>query len=174
MKELFLKKINPDELTLKDKVVFINRVAKVVKGGKRFSFSALVVVGDSQGHVGGGKGKASEVPEAIRKAIEDAKKNLMRVPLKGTTIPFEIIGRFGAERVLLKPASEGTGIIAGGAVRAVMEMAGVSNILSKCLTGGNPINVVSATLNGFSVLKKTEEVMKLRYRGARSQSEQNV
>ena len=159
-----MKKINPDGLTLKDKVVFINRVAKVVKGGKRFSFSALVVVGDGQGHVGGGKGKASEVPEAIRKAIEDAKKNLMRVPLKGTTIPFEIIGRFGAERVLLKPASEGTGIIAGGAVRAVMEMAGISNILSKCLTGGNPINVVSATLNGFTVLRQSEEIMSLRHR----------
>jgi len=157
-----LKKINPDALTLKDKVVFINRVAKVVKGGKRFSFSAVVVVGDGEGHVGGGKGKASEVPEAIRKAIEDAKKNLMQVPLKGSTIPFEVVGRFGAERVLLKPASEGTGIIAGGAVRAVMEMAGVSNILSKCLTGGNPINVVSATLNGFSVLRQTEEIMRQR------------
>ena len=164
LKETLLKKINPDKLTLKDKVVFINRCAKVVKGGKRFSFSALVVVGDGEGHVGGGKGKASEVPEAIRKAIEDAKKNLMQVPLKGTTIPFEIIGRFGAERVLLKPASDGTGIIAGGAVRAVMEMAGISNILSKCLTGGNPINVVSATLNGFAVLKKSEEIMRLRKR----------
>lgn len=161
-----MKKINPDALTLKDKVVFINRVAKVVKGGKRFSFSALVVVGDGQGHVGGGKGKASEVPEAIRKAIEAAKKNLMQVPLKGTTIPFEVTGCFGAERVLLKPASEGTGIIAGGAVRAVMEMAGVSNILSKCLTGGNPINVVSATLNGFAVLKQSEEIMRLRRKDA--------
>ena len=154
-----MKKINPDALILKDKVVFINRVAKVVKGGKRFSFSALVVVGDGEGHVGAGKGKASEVPEAIRKAIEDAKKNLMRVPLKDATIPFEVMGRFGAERVLLKPASEGTGIIAGGAVRAVMEMAGVSNILSKCLSGGNPINVVSATLNGLKVLKSSEEIM---------------
>ncbi len=165
-----MEKINPDELTLKDKVVFINRVAKVVKGGKRFSFSAIVVVGDSQGHVGAGKGKASEVPEAIRKAIEDGKKNLVRVPLKGTTIPFEVIGRFGAERVLLKPASEGTGIIAGGAVRAVMEMAGVSNILSKCLGGGNPINVVSATLNGFSQLRHPEDVMKARF-GHSAQSE---
>ncbi len=155
--------INPDGLTLKDKVVFINRVAKVVKGGKRFSFSAIVVVGDSQGHVGAGKGKASEVPEAIRKAIEDGKKNLIRVPLRGTTIPFEVIGKFGAERVLLKPASEGTGIIAGGAVRAVMEMAGISNILSKCLGGGNPINVVSATLDGFSQLRHPKDVMRARY-----------
>ncbi len=158
-----MKKIDPAELTLKDKVVFINRVAKVVKGGKRFSFSAIVVVGDGKGHVGAGKGKASEVPEAIKKAIEDAKKNLIRVPLKGTTIPFEVTGRFGAERVMLKPASDGTGIIAGGPVRAVMEMVGVSNILSKCLSGGNPINVVSATLNGFSQLKYPSEVMKMRY-----------
>jgi len=157
-----LERIDPNTLTLNDKVVFINRCAKVVKGGKRFSFSAIVVVGDGEGTVGAGTGKAAEVPEAIRKAIEDAKKNLMRVPLVGSTIPFEIIGRFGAERVLLKPASEGTGIIAGGAVRAVMEMAGVSNILSKCLGGGNPINVVSATLNGFSRLKLPEEVMKMR------------
>ncbi len=158
-----MDKINPDELTLKDKVVFINRVAKVVKGGKRFSFAAVVVVGDGEGHVGVGKGKASEVPEAIRKAIEDGKKNLVRVPLMKTTIPFEVIGRFGAERVLLKPASEGTGIIAGGAVRAVMEMVGVSNILSKCLGGGNPINVVSATLEGFSQLKHPQDVMKARF-----------
>ncbi len=157
-----MERIDPNTLTLNDKVVFINRCAKVVKGGKRFSFSAIVVVGDGEGVVGAGTGKAAEVPEAIRKAIEDAKKNLMRVPLVGSTIPFEIIGRFGAERVLLKPASEGTGIIAGGAVRAVMEMAGVSNILSKCLGGGNPINVVSATLNGFSRLKLPEEVMRMR------------
>jgi len=157
-----LERIDPNTLTLNDKVVFINRCAKVVKGGKRFSFSAIVVVGDGDGVVGAGTGKAAEVPEAIRKAIEDAKKNLMRVPLVGSTIPFEIIGRFGAERVLLKPASEGTGIIAGGAVRAVMEMAGVSNILSKCLGGGNPINVVSATLNGFSRLKLPEEIMRMR------------
>ncbi len=161
-----MDKINPDSLTLKDKVVFINRVAKVVKGGKRFSFAAIVVVGDGQGHVGAGKGKAAEVPEAIRKAIEDGKKNLMLVPLKGTTIPFEVIGRFGAERVLLKPAAEGTGIIAGGPVRAVMEMVGVSNILSKCLGGGNPINVVSATLNGFAQLKHPEDIMRARFGSA--------
>jgi len=157
-----LERISPEGLTLKDKVVFINRCAKVVKGGKRFSFSAIVVVGDGAGHVGAGKGKASEVPEAIRKAIEDAKKNLIRVPLKNSTIPFEVIGRFGAERVMLKPASDGTGIIAGGAVRAVMEMAGVSNILSKCLGGGNPVNVVSATINGFTQLKDPADIMKLR------------
>lgn len=161
-----MDKINPDSLTLKDKVVFINRVAKVVKGGKRFSFAAIVVVGDGQGHVGAGKGKAAEVPEAIRKAIEDGKKNLMLVPLKGTTIPFEVIGRFGAERVLLKPAAEGTGIIAGGPVRAVMEMVGVSNILSKCLGGGNPINVVSATLDGFAQLKHPEDIMRARFGSA--------
>ncbi|MFQ5780577.1 MAG: 30S ribosomal protein S5, partial [Nitrospiria bacterium] len=147
---------------LKDKVVFINRCAKVVKGGKRFSFSAIVVVGDGEGHVGAGKGKASEVPEAIRKAIEDAKKNLIRVPLKDRTIPFEVIGRYGAEAVMLKPASDGTGIIAGGPVRAVVEMAGVSNILSKCLGNGNPINVVNATLDGFSRLKAPADVMKMR------------
>lgn len=164
-RKCLLNKINPDDLALKDKVVFINRVAKVVKGGKRFSFSALVVVGDSDGHVGVGKGKAAEVPEAIRKAIEDGKKNIVSVPLKGTTIPFDVIGRFGAERVLLKPASEGTGIIAGGAVRAVMEMAGVSNVLSKCLGGGNPINVVSATLDGFLQLKQAGDVMRLRRQG---------
>lgn len=157
-----MERISPEGLTLKDKVVFINRCAKVVKGGKRFSFSAIVVVGDGAGHVGAGKGKASEVPEAIRKAIEDAKKNLIRVPLKNSTIPFEVIGRFGAERVMLKPASDGTGIIAGGPVRAVMEMAGVSNILSKCLGGGNPVNVVSATINGFTQLKDPAEIMRLR------------
>lgn len=157
-----MERISPEGLTLKDKVVFINRCAKVVKGGKRFSFSAIVVVGDGAGHVGAGKGKASEVPEAIRKAIEDAKKNLIRVPLKNSTIPFEVIGRFGAERVMLKPASDGTGIIAGGAVRAVMEMAGVSNILSKCLGGGNPVNVVSATIDGFSKLKDPASIMRMR------------
>jgi len=157
-----LAKINPDDLTLKDKVVFINRVAKVVKGGKRFSFSAIVVVGDSQGHVGVGKGKAAEVPEAIRKAVDDAKKNLIFVPLKDATIPFEVTGHFGAELVMMKPASDGTGIIAGGPVRAVMEMTGVSNILSKCLGSGNPLNVVKATLDGFSKLRDPAEVMKNR------------
>ena len=157
-----MAKINADELTLKDKVVFINRVAKVVKGGKRFSFSAVVVVGDGQGHVGVGKGKAAEVPEAIRKAIENGKKNLVRVPLKETTIPFEITGHYGAENVMLKPAADGTGIIAGGPVRAVMEMVGISNILCKSLGSGNPLNVVKATLEGFSKLRDPGEIVKRR------------
>lgn len=157
-----MAKINADELTLKDKVVFINRVAKVVKGGKRFSFSAVVVVGDGQGHVGVGKGKAAEVPEAIRKAIENGKKNLVRVPLKETTIPFEVTGHYGAENVLLKPAADGTGIIAGGPVRAVMEMVGISNILCKSLGSGNPLNVVKATLEGFSKLRDPGEMVKRR------------
>jgi small subunit ribosomal protein S5 len=148
-----LDKIDAEELTLKDKVVFINRVAKVVKGGRRFSFSALVVVGDGHGCVGFGKGKAAEVPEAIRKAMEQAKKSLVRFPLRNSTIPFEVIGRFGAQMVVLKPASMGTGIIAGGAVRAMMEVGGVQNILSKSIGNGNPFNVVRATLDGFLQLK---------------------
>lgn len=157
-----MRKISPDDLNLKDKVVYINRVAKVVKGGKRFSFSAVVVVGDSQGHVGLGKGKAAEVPEAIRKAIENAKKNLVRVPMKDSTIPYEVMGHYGAESVMMKPAAEGTGIIAGGAVRAVMEMAGVANVLSKSLGSGNPYNVVKATLDGFMRLKDPNRVMQMR------------
>lgn len=158
-----MQKINPDELTLKDKVIYINRVAKVVKGGKRFSFSAVAVVGDGQGCVGVGKGKAAEVPEAIRKAVDHAKKSLIRIPLKNMTIPYEVIGHFGAEEVLLKPASEGTGIIAGGPIRAVMEMAGVQNILSKSLGSGNPANVVKATLEGLKQLKDPAEMEKLRH-----------
>ena len=157
-----MQKINPDELTLKDKVIYINRVAKVVKGGKRFSFSAVVVVGDGQGCVGVGKGKAAEVPEAIRKAVDHAKKSLIRIPLKNMTIPYEVTGHFGAEEVLLKPASEGTGIIAGGPIRAVMEMAGVQNVLSKSLGSGNPSNVVKATLEGLKQLKDPAEIEKLR------------
>jgi len=157
-----VQKINPDELTLKDKVIYINRVAKVVKGGKRFSFSAVVVVGDGQGCVGVGKGKAAEVPEAIRKAVDHAKKSLIRIPLKNMTIPYEVTGHFGAEEVLLKPASEGTGIIAGGPIRAVMEMAGVQNVLSKSLGSGNPSNVVKATLEGLKQLKDPAEIEKLR------------
>ncbi|MGB3941908.1 MAG: 30S ribosomal protein S5 [Candidatus Manganitrophaceae bacterium] len=157
-----MARIDPEELTLKDKVVFINRVAKVVKGGKRFSFSAVVVVGDGQGHVGVGKGKAAEVPEAIRKAIENGKKNLMHVFLNEVSIPFEVMGHYGAEEILLKPAAAGTGIIAGGPVRAVMEVAGVSNILCKSLGSGNPLNVVKATLDGFSKLRNPEDLIKRR------------
>ena len=157
-----MQRINPDELNLKDKVINISRVAKVVKGGKRFSFSAVAVVGDGQGHVGVGKGKAGEVPEAIRKAIDRAKKSLILVPLKNTTIPFEVTGHFGAEEVVMKPASAGTGIIAGGSVRAVMEMVGVQNVLSKSLGSGNPSNVAKATLEGFKQLKDPAEVRRLR------------
>lgn len=157
-----MERINPDELTLKDKVVYINRVAKVVKGGKRFSFSAVVVVGDGQGYVGVGKGKAAEVPEAIRKAVEHAKKSLMRVPIKDDTIPYEIVGRCGAEWIMMKPAAEGTGIIAGGAVRSVMEISGIRNILCKSLGSGNPYNVVKATLSGLMALRDPEKMARMR------------
>ena len=155
-------KINPDELNLKDKVVFINRVAKVVKGGKRFNFTALVVVGDEQGWVGIGKGKAAEVPEAISKAVKHAKKQLVRVSIKNGTIPHEVRGHFGAEHVMLKPASAGTGIVAGGAVRAVIELSGIHNIVAKTLGRGNPFNVVHATLDGLNQLRDPEEVLRVR------------
>lgn len=156
------ERINHEELDLQERVVAINRVSKTVKGGKNFRFAALVVVGDQKSHVGVGMGKALEVPEAIRKAVADAKKNMIEVVIKDTTIPHEIIGRYGAGSVLLKPSKEGTGVIAGAAVRAVCELAGIKDIRTKCLGSNNPRNVVNATMNGLQSLKRPEDVAKMR------------
>lgn len=156
------ERIDPEELNLKDKVVYINRVAKVVKGGRRFSFSALVVVGNENGIVGVGKGKATEVPEAIRKAVQQAKKRLFRFPLKDGTIPHRIIGRYGSNSVVVNPAKKGTGLIAGGAARAVFEVAGIQDIVAKSLGGHNPFNTVKATLDGLASLRDPNIALKLR------------
>ena len=153
---------NPAELDLQEQLVALNRVSKTVKGGRIARFAALMVVGDGNGHVGYGLGKAAEVPEAIRKGIEDAKKNMIEVSLKGNTIPHEVIGVFGAGKVLLKPAAQGTGIIAGGKIRMVLELAGIKNIRAKCLRSNNPANVVKATIEGLKALRTAEEVAKIR------------
>jgi small subunit ribosomal protein S5 len=155
-------RINAEELDLQEKLVVVNRVSKTVKGGRIARFAAIMVVGDGNGHVGYGLGKAAEVPEAIRKGIEDAKKNMITVSLKGTTIPHEVLGKFGAGTVLLKPAAEGTGIIAGKTVRAVLELAGIKNIRAKCLRSSNPTNVVKATFEGLNELRTAEEVAQTR------------
>jgi small subunit ribosomal protein S5 len=157
-----MARIDGSTLDLQEKVVAINRVSKTVKGGRIFKFAALVVVGDGNGTIGFGLGKSSEVPDAIRKGIEDAKKNLIHISLRGTTIPHEVIGAFGAGRVLMKPAPRGTGVIAGGPVRAVMEVAGISDIRTKCLRSNNPCNVVNATIAGLASLKSADEVAAIR------------
>jgi small subunit ribosomal protein S5 len=157
-----MARIDPNKLALEERVVQINRVAKVVKGGRRFSFSAVVVVGDGAGHVGAGLGKAGEVPEAIRKGVEDAKKNIIKIPMVGTTIPHEVKVEFAASRVMLKPASQGTGVIAGGSVRAVLEAAGVRDILSKIYGSTNPVNVTRATIEALRGLHSAEELSQRR------------
>jgi len=156
------ERIDASVLDLEEKLVVVNRVSKTVKGGRVARFAALMVVGDGKGHVGYGLGKAAEVPEAIRKGIEDAKKNMITVSLKGTTIPHEVLGVYGAGEVLLKPASEGTGIIAGGTARKVLEIAGIRNIRAKCMRSSNPVNVVKATFEGLKALRSAEEVANMR------------
>ena len=157
-----MEKFNPDTLDLKEKIVSINRVAKVVKGGRTFRFAVLMVVGDENGHVGIGTGKAAEIPDAVRKAIEDAKKNMITVPMVGTTIAHEVIGEFGAGKVLLKPAAPGTGVISGGCARNVLELAGIRDIRAKSLRSNNPHNLANATIEGLKSLKIAEEVAALR------------
>ena len=163
-----MQRVDNSENNLIDRIIHINRTSKVVKGGRRFSFSALVVVGDGSGNVGYGLGKAKEVPEAIRKGVEKAKKSMIHVPIQGTTIPYDVIGKFGAGKVMLRPASQGTGVIAGGAARAILEVAGISDILSKCLGSNNPHNVVKATIKALQQLRSPEEIRARRGLGENS------